>query len=427
VNEVISTPVLPRRLRRWLLRLGAATVVLAALAALGVWLWSRHQLQATRDALQRGDWQEAEDHLDQYLRLWPNSAEAHFLAARTARQREAYPAAEEHLDACRRLHYPPEAVALEGTLLAAQQGKVSTVAEPLRRLVQQKHPETSLILEALARGYVRSGSPAEALECLILLLQREPDHLTAVLLRAQCQSLLGEHEEARASAAQAVRLSPNLAEARLVLANVLSKLGHVREAAAQYEWLRYHSDDRPEVLVRLALCLQDLAELDRAGKVLDELLAQHPRFVPGLVERGRVAFRLGQAEAGERWARRALELAPMDGDAPLILSLCQEARGQTEEARRSLELWKERYADAAALARLSVRLGASPGDAALHYQRGVLLLRLGHDQAGEQELQRALALDAGHRRAHAALADYYQRAGLFDRAARHRALAADKS
>ena len=72
------------------------------------------------------------------------------------------------------------------------------------------------------------------------------------------------------------------------------------------------------------------------------------------------------------------------------------------------------------MARVSRQLSDAPRDPALHCRLGVLLLRLGRDEAGENRLLAAVQYDPGYRPAHQALADYYERTRRPDLAARHR-------
>src|SRR5207249_2930700 len=111
---------LPRRHPR--LAVPALVLALAAVGALAVLLWARYHLHAAQRALERYDLDEAQHHLDRYLKVHPGSAAAHLLAAQTARRRDAYPEAEQHLTVCTKLGGMTEASALERLLLSAQQG-----------------------------------------------------------------------------------------------------------------------------------------------------------------------------------------------------------------------------------------------------------------------------------------------------------------
>jgi tetratricopeptide (TPR) repeat protein len=416
VTQPGATPS-PRRRR---LHLGvAALVLLPAALVLGGWGWYAYHLRAARQVLERYDLDTAQQHLERCLAVW-SGTDVEFLTARTARRRGAFDDAERHLDTCRRRHYQTDAVALEHVLLRVQQGQFDDVEQSVRSLVEQNHPDASFILEALARGYVKTFRQEEAIDCLTLLLQREPKHVPALVLLAESEARLKLNEQARADSQKAVDLAPERADVRVVLAGALWRLGQVREAVGHYEVLRRQQPDSADALVGLALCRQDLGEFDEARAVLDDLLARHPDFVPGLVERARVAYRLGDVEGGEHRARQAVERAPYDADAARVLSLCLDARGQTEEADEHRRRWQQLEADGGDLTRLTWQLNESPRDPALHCRLGVLLLRLGREEAGAARLRTALAYDPGCEPAHRALADYYERTHQPDLAARHR-------
>src|SRR4051812_5385893 len=51
---------------------------------------ARSHLRAVRDALERREWSEAQEQAAECLRIWPDSSEAHLLAARSARRLELF-------------------------------------------------------------------------------------------------------------------------------------------------------------------------------------------------------------------------------------------------------------------------------------------------------------------------------------------------
>src|SRR5262249_34665266 len=78
---------------------------------------------AADKAIARRDYPRARTHLEKYLKVRPDSAAVHLLAARTARRAGAYDQAERHLKECERLKGQADAVKLERTLLAFQRGR----------------------------------------------------------------------------------------------------------------------------------------------------------------------------------------------------------------------------------------------------------------------------------------------------------------
>src|SRR5262249_25140043 len=151
-----------------------------ALAAAGLHLWAWHHFREANRLGERQQFAEAYAHYAQSLRVWPWSASSHFLAGRTAPRAGLYPEAERHLGECQRrpggASAPSVPLGLERVLLQAQAGDVGEVDGVLWAYVEKKKPETPLILEALARGYVRMLRLGPAFRCLQMLLEREPDN-----------------------------------------------------------------------------------------------------------------------------------------------------------------------------------------------------------------------------------------------------------
>jgi hypothetical protein len=157
-----------------------------------------------------------------------------------------------------------------------------------------------------------------------------------------------------------VDLAPDCAEARLGLANSLARLGRAREAVTHYEELQRQQPGDPAVILGLARCRHDLHELAEAWQLLDHLLAEQPGQAAALLERGRLAWRLGRPAAAEKDFRRAAALAPFDREARAALYACLQAEGKTAEARDCLARLQQIEAESARRAVETEALRALP-------------------------------------------------------------------
>jgi tetratricopeptide (TPR) repeat protein len=410
-----------------------AVLVLALLAmgaaGGGAFLWAQYHLRAAEWVLARYSLDEAQGHLDLCLRVRFASASVRLLAARTARRRDAYDEAERHLEACERLGGEAEGARLERVLLTAQEGDLDDMEGLLKARTAADGPEAALVLEALAKGYANRFWHAEALACADRLLRREPDHPQAWLLRARAREALADGGEEEGGALhdyeKAVELRPS-GEARLGLARALYHAGRPWEAALRYEKVRRTLPAAPEVLLGLARCRFALHETDEARRLLDELLAWRPDHADALAERGRLAYREGQAEEAEGWLRRAATAAPAWDCVPhRLLYQYLRAAQKDEEAGRWLGALRAREAEALRVDRLVLQTNRDPGNLALRFEAALALMRLGRERDGVAGLFVVLEQDPRHGPAHAALADYFERAGQPRRAARHRRAGAE--
>jgi tetratricopeptide (TPR) repeat protein len=379
-------------------------------------LWARYHFHAAQEAVKQLDFDQAQKHLDLCLKIWPDDTDTLFLAAQSARRRGAPEEADRYLSACEDLQGVTPSTALERSLQRAQEGDLSDVSGPLQALIQNNDPHTPLILEALTQGYLNTLHLTEAQQTVGVLLQRQPEHYRALLWRGRIWEYRNEYEEALKNYQQAVDLHPEFDQARMLLANMLARVGRVREAVGQYECLLRRQPGNVEVILGLARCRHDLHDLEQAKQLLDALLAEQPQLVRALTERGRLALRMGPPEEAEPWLRRAVAAAPHDRDAQFLLHLCLDMQGKTSEANQALARYHEIETDTTRAAALMNQVMSAPHDASLRFEIGTILLRNGDDEQGLRWLFSALQEDPKHAPTHAALAAYYRRTGQAERA-----------
>jgi tetratricopeptide (TPR) repeat protein len=406
--------------------LSALILAIAAAGVTAVGVWAQYHLDAAQRALERYAFDEAQHHLDLCLKVRSSSAAVHLLAAQTARRRDAYKEAEAHLADCIRLGGMTPATALERMLLTAQQGDLDGVETPLRARAGADNPEAVLVLEALAKGYANRFWDSNALVCLNILLARRPQHPEALFLRARAwenRAAKGEKEreqDALNDYEKAIELVPSF-EAQLGLAGTLYRVGRPWEAMCMYERLRPLQPANPTLLLGLARCRYNLNEVDEAQRLLDELLEQYPNHAAALLERGRLALHAGQLAEAEQWLRRAASASPRHQvGSHRVLCRCLEGADKTAEARQCLDELQAREAEVVDLERQVLRANREPRDVALRYEIAIQMMRLGREQDGVAALFFVLEQQPRHGPARAALADYLERVGQPDRAARHR-------
>jgi predicted Zn-dependent protease len=220
-----------------------------------------------------------------------------------------------------------------------------------------------------------------------------------------------------------VELAPDLTEARLGLAALLSKLGRVREAVSHYELARRQQPTNPAILLGLARCRFDSCEVEEARQLLELLLAAQPDHVAGLVEWARLAFRRGQPAEAKTRLERAVALAPWHREAHELLRLCAEELAMSDAAQDCEARLRALHAGEVQGAKLSLRFKTAPRDPALRYELGTWSLRNGQEPAGVRWLFTSLLVSPHYAPTHAALADHFERSGQPRRAALHRQLA----
>jgi tetratricopeptide (TPR) repeat protein len=396
-------------------RLWAVAALLAlvagclALAAPG--LRAFYHLRAARADMQRYHNRQAIAHLQACLRTWPSNADALLLSARAARRARAYDEADRLLVKYQRVRGLDDAASLEQLLLSAER-RVDQIDSVCRRHIEQGHPDASLILEALTRGYLRQYRLPEARYCLERWLEREPDNVQALCLQGQYQlDHLHSQDQAVQSYRRAVELDGEHEEARLGLAVSLLQAKAFAEALEHLEQLLHSQPDNLRVQVGVAECRRALGEGDQAERLLDRLLAEQPDYAPALALRGQLALEAGQHEAAETWLHQAVAGNPTDYQARYNLIVCLQRNGKDREAKAQQRQLEQREADQKRFHEIVTRdLAKNPHDPGLHCALGELLLRSGYREEGLRWLQSALRLDPQHAPARKALAEEQQAA-----------------
>src|SRR6266700_428656 len=212
------------RVRQILLKSWTWALLLVVVAALWAWphAWAWQQRRLGAAALDLYHAEEARAHLVACLKTWPNDPQALLLASRAARGTGAYDEAEQHLRACERLLPQDRAVVLEWSLLRAAKGTFDApVEEFLLQHVEREPALAPLIWEALIQGYSRVYRAKEAYLLTERWLQRDPENVQALYLRAEVHQKMRRLQKAVPDYQRVVDLDPERNDARKWLARGL--------------------------------------------------------------------------------------------------------------------------------------------------------------------------------------------------------------
>jgi tetratricopeptide (TPR) repeat protein len=382
---------------------------------------ARSHQHSALEALEKWDFRQARAHLAYCVGVWPTDGHTRYLAAQAARRAGLLDEAEDHLRLAERAGYSPDQVSLEWALLRAQRGDVAEVEGQLLGRVAQDDLESPMILEALAMGYIHVYQLPKAGRCLDLLLQRQPRNVFALIWRGHCLEGIGVQEKAIEDYRKALDIDPDYDEARIRLADRLAiRLKRYAEAAEHFEVLRRRQPDNPRVAVGLARCRRLMGEGDKALPLLDVVLRVHPDDLEALAERGQLALDEGRADEAERYLRPAAAAPTPDRHVLHSLYRALQQLGKTDEAAAVLARGQKMDDDLKELAEVVKGIGTNPHDVALYCRAADICLRNGQEGEAVRWLGGALARDPDCAPAHAALAAYYDRKGLYDLAEQHR-------
>jgi tetratricopeptide (TPR) repeat protein len=398
------------------------TLVLLFGTLIGFYGYALHQWHAAQEAVKQGRPSEARQSLDLCLFVWPHSTQVHLLAARTAWLTWHFEEAEIHLQKCLKLQNgATPAIQLEFLLMRVLMGEEDEVADSLFQYVDNKHPDSSLIMETLARAYMHQFRYDKAYRCLNRWITEVPDATKAYHWRGWIQERLNNHQEAMADYRQALELDPDLVPVRLRVAEMLLDLNRPLESLVHLERLSRQCPERADVMARLGHCRFLQGRPEEARRLLEAAVIKLPDDPPLLLYLAKLELQDSKPAQAEKLLRRALKADPSDTIALFTLASTLQLLGRKEEAAEALNLHKKHTS-------LLKRTDQLLQDEARHPTKdpnpatevGILLLNIGQERQGLYWLDQALFRDPGHLPAHKALAEYFENKGQLDRAAPHR-------
>jgi tetratricopeptide (TPR) repeat protein len=401
--------------------LGLVVFVLVG-AGVGVYVYALRQWHAVQAAVKDGRLAEARSGLRLCLFLWPRSLPVHLAAARVARMSGDFNGAEDHLNRCLKINNGATAdVQLEFLLMRVQGGEADEVASALMEYVENKHPESALILETIFHYYSHNHRYAPALTCLGRWIGEFPDSPLPFFWRGWVLERLHDGPDAMNDFQRSIEVDPNFVQGHLRLAERWLERSNVAEALPHLEQLHKQHPDRPEVLARLGQCRFLQHQPKEARRLLEAAVEKLPNDPDLLITLGKLEMEEKRPVEAERWLRQVLKNDPYDHHARYTLVACLQLQGRQEEASAALEqyqTYKKRLERSHQLLKELAEGSANDPDVAA--EAGSLLLLIGQERLGLYWLHQALRRDPGHQAANKALAEHYESKGDKDQAAQHR-------
>jgi predicted Zn-dependent protease len=341
------------RLTRWWI--AKICLLLLAVVVGAYWvdhIWLRHHFRKALEAMEDRDFRAASLHLEPCLAAWPRDPSVRILAAQNARRQGDLEQAWQHLVVHEKQRGPQDEFRREYRLILVQKGDERQTEELFELCLRDPPPADShLILEAIIEadvvrlfsahlagqdvmvdaGVEWRARAEKALELWRSQRHGKADQVQAYYWAGRIQMAI-DKLQAAALFRKGLELDADHSEMRLMLAIALTDYDP-KEASEHLEILRRHDPKNPHVAVGLASTLRGLGQLDKAGTILDEVLAAHPEHVRALLERGKTSLEAGQPSEAEPYLRRALTLAPNEPFVHLALSRCLQLTGKSEDAQ----------------------------------------------------------------------------------------------
>ncbi|PVM92524.1 hypothetical protein DDF62_05150 [Caulobacter radicis] len=261
------------------------------------------------------------------------------------------------------------------------------------RQVQASVREPALIAAATA---LVEGRLPEAEHGLRAYLATRPDEPAALRMLAEVAARLGRYEDAERILTQTLAFAPGFTAARHNLATLLYRQNKTLEALGQLDLLQVADPRHPAYANLRAAALVRIGEYEAATAIYREVLSRHPHQPKGWMSYGHALKTLGRRAECEAAYRRAVEQAPMLGEAWWSLANLKTLRFSDDDfAVMEGQLTGDGLADEDRF-HLHYALGKALEDAG-RYERS-----FGHYARGAQLRRIQIRYDADETTAHAA-------------------------
>lgn len=206
-------------------------------------------------------------------------------------------------------------------------------AQPVLNIVESR----SMYLFSLARLHALDGDYDVAITLLQASIEADPQSAFLHATVAELYLKLNRLPEAINACKTAIALNPNLGEAELLLANILSGLKQERGAVVHYKRGIELLPDKEEAYLQLAIVYLRIFEYEEAVKTLKALLEKSPDSPLAFYYLGKSYEQMKLPKEALVYYRRVIEMKPDFEPVYLDIGLSLESQGERNEAIRSFE------------------------------------------------------------------------------------------
>jgi predicted Zn-dependent protease len=383
---------------------------------------------SVRGLLAARRYDEARGLVQRWIRERPRSAEAQYCRAWLALVDQQAEEAVEGIAQASQLGFDRGLLRPLAGICQARAGQISA-AEPILREAfdHEREPRTEVARE-LARIYLatyRLSQAAEPIERWRTLAPEDP------------QPYLASNEVASRSAAEptiqirnyqaALERDPDLAKARLGLAEQLSKARRFDEAEQEYlNYLKRQPGDT-SALVGLGRNAFQNGDIDGARKDFEAALQIDPRQPNALKELAQTDMRLGRFVQACRRFVLLTQIEPYDHEIRYSYAQALKLSGDDARARTESQLAVRLRNEHNHIVRLRSKILQDPNDRVSRYEVARWMFDHGHHNEGLKWAAEILRGDPNHAPTHQLLADYYDKQGNAGLANYHRLRAVSTS
>ena len=301
--------------------------------------WMAHDNLAALELARRSpNLDDAEQHLQASLRLYPSNANAHNNLGVLFQKRERF--AEARREHALAIQLDPTNADAHNNLGVDEQ-KIGTPEQAMAeyRAALLLRPSNPQAHANLGGALLEAGRAGEAIQELQIALHLAPDDADAHDALARALTAGGRPADAIAESSEAIRLRPDSAEFRNNFGTLLERVGRLADAEAQYREALNLKPDAVLVLDNLGFVLLKTGRTDEAVQYFQRAIAIDPHYTPAHYNLGNVLLNQNRPKDAIAEYRLALEYEGREASAECHnnLGVALAELGRMDEARSEFQ------------------------------------------------------------------------------------------
>jgi len=202
----------------------------------------------------------------------------------------------------------------------------------------QTLPESVSLRMALARGYQQKGEAAKAVAVCNEILERYPNSLDALLLKAELQKADGQEAEALATLEKAYSYAPFDAPLAYNLAFEYAEAKNSKALALCDSLIRMDgSQKHAEPYYIKGVYYQNVGNTAQALQLYDAAIQRDYNFLDAYMDKGRILYNQKKYAEALKTFSLPVTITPTYADAYYWIGRSQEALNQKEQAKQNYQ------------------------------------------------------------------------------------------
>ncbi len=202
------------------------------------------------------------------------------------------------------------------------------------KAASEKDPDDLDLKAKLAEQYFRRGMVGEAKKLADAVLEKDPGHPVAAVVRARLLIRGGDEEAATALLEKAQKAKPDDVRLIVTVGRLHVERKEWEKAAALFEKGRKIAPYDADWLEQLAKIYKETKDTAKLNSVLGELVAQDPDELDGRVRLAKSSLEAGEFAKAEAFARDALMIDVANADAKDALIEALKKQKKDDEAAK---------------------------------------------------------------------------------------------